>query len=433
MGAVTSEQLAKQLQESQALLEISQMLAGTVDLQITLQQIADAANDLIKSASRTILHLLDDTGNYLHAVAVSGPDRPNLKTRLNFKLGEGIAGIVLESCQTINVADVTQDPRYVPVKSVGKNEPPIRSLLVAPVITGEKRLGTLSVHSPLPNVFTQDDDRLLTTLGVQAAVAIGKARLYADLQAALQHEKDARAQLVQAEKLAALGRIVASVAHELNNPLQAIQNALYLIRLEENLSQQAREDLQTVLIETNRMAELIARLRETYRPAISEEFQQASINSLVLDVQKLLATHLRHNQISFVFTPNENLPQVPLIKDQIKQVILNICLNAVEAMPNGGTIQVRSEHDAENNGVLLTIADNGPNIQPEILPYIFDPFVTTKEGGTGLGLAITYDIVHRHLGKIEVESNAGSGTIFKVWLPLTHIFDADRQMALQWG
>jgi signal transduction histidine kinase len=433
LGAVTSEQLAKQLQESQALLEISQMLAGTVDLQITLQQIADAANDLIKSASRTILHLLDDTGNYLHAVAVSGPDRPNLKTRLNFKLGEGIAGIVLESCQTINVADVTQDPRYVPVKSVGKNEPPIRSLLVAPVITGEKRLGTLSVHSPLPNVFTQDDDRLLTTLGVQAAVAIGKARLYADLQAALQHEKDARAQLVQAEKLAALGRIVASVAHELNNPLQAIQNALYLIRLEENLSQQAREDLQTVLIETNRMAELIARLRETYRPAISEEFQQASINSLVLDVQKLLATHLRHNQISFVFTPNENLPQVPLIKDQIKQVILNICLNAVEAMPNGGTIQVRSEHDAENNGVLLTIADNGPNIQPEILPYIFDPFVTTKEGGTGLGLAITYDIVHRHLGKIEVESNAGSGTIFKVWLPLTHIFDADRQMALQWG
>lgn len=433
MGAVTSEQLAKQLQESQALLEISQMLAGTVDLQITLQQIADAANDLIKSASRTILHLLDDTGNYLHAVAVSGPDRPNLKTRLNFKLGEGIAGIVLESCQTINVADVTQDPRYVPVKSVGKNEPPIRSLLVAPVITGEKRLGTLSVHSPLPNVFTQDDDRLLTTLGVQAAVAIGKARLYVDLQAALQHEKDARAQLVQAEKLAALGRIVASVAHELNNPLQAIQNALYLIRLEENLSQQAREDLQTVLIETNRMAELIARLRETYRPAISEEFQPASINSLVLDVQKLLATHLRHNQISFVFTPNENLPQVPLIKDQIKQVILNICLNAVEAMPNGGTIQVRSEHDAENNGVLLTIADNGPNIQPEILPYIFDPFVTTKEGGTGLGLAITYDIVQRHLGKIEVESNAGSGTIFKVWLPLTHIFDADRQMALQWG
>jgi signal transduction histidine kinase len=433
LGAVSSEQLAKQLQESQALLEISQMLAGTVDLDITLQQIADAANTLIKSATRTILHLLDESGDYLQPVAVSGSDRPSLKTRLNFKLGEGIAGIVLESCKTINVADVLNDPRYIPVKTDDQKEPPIRSLLVAPVITGEKRLGTLSVHSPYPNVFTADDERLLTTLGVQAAVAIGKARLYADLQAALKHEKETRAQLVQAEKLAALGRIVASVAHELNNPLQAIQNALYLIDLEENLSPQAREDLQTVLNEANRMAELIARLRETYRPAVSEEFQPTSLNSLVFDVQKLLATHLRHNRIEFIFTPEETLPMVPAIRDQLKQVILNICLNAVEAMQEGGQIHVWSEYDPHSNGVLLSISDSGPSIQPDILPYIFDPFVTTKDGGTGLGLAITYDIVQRHQGRIEVESQPDRGTTFRVWLPLVHHFDADQQMALQWG
>lgn len=433
MGAVSSEQLAKQLQESQALLEISQLLAGTVDLEITLQQIADAANALIKSASRTILHLLDETGDYLQAVAISGSDPPSLKTRLNFKLGEGIAGIVLESCKTINVADVMHDHRYIPVKTDGNRQARIRSLLVAPVITGEKRLGTLSVHSPQPDVFTADDERLLTTLGVQAAVAIGKARLYADLQAALQHEKDTRAQLVQAEKLAALGRIVASVAHELNNPLQAIQNALYLIGLEENLTVQAHEDLQTVLNEANRMAELIARLRETYRPAVSEEFNLTSINSLILDVQKLLATHLRHNQIAFMFTPGEDIPPIPIIKDQIKQVILNICLNAVEAMPQGGQIQVKSEHQVAKGGVLLSISDSGPSIQPEILPYIFDPFVTTKDGGTGLGLAITYDIVQRHLGWIEVDSQPEAGTTFKVWLPLTHHFDEGEQIALQWG
>jgi len=433
LGAVSSEQLAKQLQESQALLEISQLLAGTVDLGITLQQIADAANSLIKSASRTILHLLDESGDYLQAVAISGSDRPSLKTRLNFKLGEGIAGIVLESCKTINVADVMDDWRYIPVKTDGRKDVPIRSLLVAPVITSEKRLGTLSVHSPQPNVFTADDERLLTTLGVQAAVAIGKARLYADLQAALQHEKDTRAQLVQAEKLAALGRIVASVAHELNNPLQAIQNALYLIGLEENLSGQAHEDLQTVLNEANRMADLIARLRETYRPAVSEEFNLTSINALVLDVQKLVATHLRHNQITFIFTPDEDIPLIPIIKDQIKQVILNICLNAVEAMPQGGHIKVRSEHQADKAGVLLSISDSGPSIQPEILPYIFDPFVTTKDGGTGLGLAITYDIVQRHLGWIEVDSLPQAGTTFKVWLPLTHHFDVGEQRALQWG
>jgi C4-dicarboxylate-specific signal transduction histidine kinase len=277
------------------------------------------------------------------------------------------------------VPDVLDDARYVPVKKLAGGETPIRSLLVAPVLTDDKRLGTLSVNSPFPNVFTEDDERLLTTLGVQAAVAIGKARLYADLQAALQHEKDTRAQLVQAEKLAALGRIVASVAHELNNPLQAIQNALYLINIEENLSPQARDDLQTVLTEANRMAELIARLRETYRPAVSEEFQLVSVNSLVLDVQKLLATHLRHNQIEFRFFPDDDIPLIPMIKDQIKQVILNICLNAVEAMQQGGQISVRSTYQWDEKFVTLSISDTGPSIKPEILPYIYDPFVTTKK------------------------------------------------------
>ena len=433
MGAISSDQLTKQLHESQTLLEISQMLAGTVDLEIVLQQIADAATALIKSASRTILHLVDDSGDFLHAVAVSGPDRPKTWTRLNFKLGEGIAGIVLDCCQTINVPDVLQDGRYVPVKTVVQAESPIRSLLVAPVFTDDKRLGTLSVNSPFPNVFNADDERLLTTLGAQAAVAIGKAKLYTELQAALQHEKDTRAQLVQSEKLAALGRIVASVAHELNNPLQAIQNALYLIEIEEDLSLQAREDLKTVINEANRMAELIARLRETYRPAISEEFQLVSLNTLVLDVQKLLATHLRHNQILFEFNPEDEIPLVPVIKDQIKQVILNICLNAVEAMQQGGQLIVRSEYRLGDRFITLSIADTGPSIKPEILPYIYDPFVTTKEGGTGLGLAITYDIVQRHQGMIEVQSAPAMGTTFKVMLPLVHHFDEGHQAALTWA
>lgn len=124
---------------------------------------------------------------------------------------------------------------------------------------------------------------------------------------------------------------------------------------------------------------------------------------------------------------------VPAIRDQLKQVILNICLNAIEAMNQGGQIHVSSEYDPHGNGVLLSISDSGPSIQPDILPYIFDPFVTTKDGGTGLGLAITYDIVQRHQGRIEVESQPDRGTTFRVWLPLVHHFDADQQIALQWG
>jgi signal transduction histidine kinase len=410
-----SGQLEKQLRESQMLFEISQMLAGTIDLSATLQQIADAANTLIKSASRTILHLLDDEGKYLQSVAVSGSDLPKTDYRLNFKWGEGIAGLALASGQAINVADVLNDERYISVSE--QQEETLRSLMVAPVKTGEKSLGTLSVQSLTPGVFTVDDERLLTTLGAQAAVAIDKAKLYAELEASLQHEKAARAQLVQSEKLAALGRIVASVAHELNNPLQAIQNALYLIKLEESLSPQAREDLQTVLNEADRMTDLIDRLRETYRPTVSEEFQLESLNALIIEVQKLISTHLRHSQIEFEFYPDENLPKIPMIRDQIKQVILNISLNAVEAMPEGGRMTVRTKTHSKNGGISFSISDTGPSISPKILPYIFDPFVTTKEGGTGLGLAITYDIVRRHDGIIEVKSEPHKGTTFNVWLP----------------
>jgi signal transduction histidine kinase len=412
---LTSEQLTEQLRESQALLEISQMLAGTIDLPTILGQIAEAATSLIKTADRTTLHLLDEFGSRLEPVAVAGHVTIDPSNSVNFKPGEGIAGLVLSSGKSITVPDIEFDPRYIPS---GGQEIQVRSLLVAPVRTGQKNLGTLSVQSPQPGVFTADDERLLTILGVQAAVAIEKAKLYSDLQASLQHEKAFRAQLVQSEKLAALGRIVASVAHELNNPIQAIQNALYLVQMEENLTAQAQEDVKTVLAETDRMASLIARLREIYRPVVIEDFQPESINLLVLEVQTLINTHLRHNRVYFEFLPDHNIPKIPVIRDQVKQVILNICLNAVEAMPDGGNLRIMTNLESAASEVSLKISDNGACISPHILPYIFDPFVTTKEGGTGLGLAISYDIVQRHNGRIEVESEAGKGTSFHVWLPI---------------
>jgi signal transduction histidine kinase len=416
------DDLAKELEKSRALFEISQALAGTVDLNATLQMIAEAASSLIKTSDRTILHLLDENQRYLQPVAIAGEGPVTPSSPMLFRTGMGIAGQVLATGGPINVPDVYRDNRYLRVGDERKHTgmlTPLRSLLVVPVRTGDKLLGTLSVQSPQVGAFSDDDVRLLTTLGAQAAVAIEKARLVADLQSALEHEKATRRQLVQAEKLAALGRIVASVAHEMNNPLQAIQNALYLIQMEENLSKQAMEDLQTVLNETERMAGMIARLRETYRPATSDEFVFHSVNTIVDEVHRLLATHLRHNRVAFQFYPGDDVPNIPMLRDQIKQVILNISLNAVEAMPGGGQITVTTCRKDERQSVLLSIADNGPSIDPKVLPNIFDPFVTTKarEGGTGLGLAITYDIVQRHLGTIEVDSKPGKGTTFHVWLP----------------
>ncbi len=190
---------------------------------------------------------------------------------------------------------------------------------------------------------------------------------------------------------------------------------------EPKLDPQAREDLQVALIEADRMADLISRLRDTYRPAQAEQFRPEALNAIVEEVQKLIGTHLRHGGVTCNFDPDPHLPLVPGIHDQLKQVILNLSLNAVEAMPSGGQLTIRTRAIEEVGHVLVKFTDTGTGIASTDLPNIFDPFFTTKESGTGLGLAITYDIVQRHGGRIDVESQVGRGTTFMVWLPVDKV------------
>jgi signal transduction histidine kinase len=165
------------------------------------------------------------------------------------------------------------------------------------------------------------------------------------------------------------------------------------------------------------MSALLNRLRSTYRSAQIEDFQPTQINSIIEDVYALIGTHLRHNEISFEFHPDPDLPEIPGLTDQIRQVMLNLLMNAVEAMTTGGRLSVSTQCLKESSEVLIKISDNGKGIDSTILPNIFDAFVTDKESGTGLGLTITYDIVTKHHGRIQAENNPHSGATFSVWLP----------------
>ena len=127
---------------------------------------------------------------------------------------------------------------------------------------------------------------------------------------------------------------------------------------------------------------------------------------------------MRHRNISFHFQPEPGLPKVPAIPDQIRQVVLNLFMNAIDASQAGGQFKVSSQSLPESDQVLLTFSDTGSGIHKEILPHIFEPFVTDKDTGTGLGLTITYDIIHQHTGEIKAENNPDRGATFKVWLPI---------------
>ena len=401
------------LREVNLLYRISQKLAESLDAKVILQQVVDLLQEEFNFYYVQVL-LLEKGDEKLVLRHGSDPFGVILKN-MNFSTPKetGVVGHVAKTNQPFVSNNVLEVSFYTlnPVLALTSAE------LAVPLRSGDNLLGVLDIHQKAPHQFKDHDLRLIQTIAEQATLAVEKAFLYDDLQTTLTKEQVARAQLVQSEKLAALGRIVASVAHELNNPIQAIQNALYLINLDAKLNPQAREDLQVAINESNRMAGLISRLRETYRPTTSEEFQPYSINELINEVEKLISTHLRRNNISFSFFPDNSIPEIPLILDQIKQVILNISLNAVESMPKGGSLTIRSFFERENKHIRLEISDTGSGIDPEVLPYIFDPFITTKDRGTGLGLAITYDIVSRHGGKIEPQSQIGMGTIFKLWLP----------------
>jgi PAS domain S-box-containing protein len=413
-NVMLNETTQSRLREVNLLYQINRTITESSDLDIMLKQLVDLLQQHFNFYHVQIF-LLDANAKWLLYREGSGTIGTSLKRKTQkIRIGQGVPGHVALTAHPF-VSNNVQD---TPFNINNPLLPDVHAELAVPLRSGEKLLGVLDIlHCP-PSIFSDHDLQLMTTVADQLTVAIEKELLYTDLQTTLLQEQAARAQMVQSEKLAALGRIVASVAHELNNPLQAIQNALYLIDIEEAIPQQVHEDIQVALTEANRMAGLITRLREIYRPTASEEFQLSSLNILVDDVQKLLSTHLRRSNIAFEFKPQENLPGVKIIQDQMKQVFLNICLNAVESMPKGGNLRVSSRMSPDFRNVILDFEDTGPGIPSEVLPYIFDPFVTTKEGGTGLGLAITYDIIRRHGGQIDVETKQGGGTTFRVLLPV---------------
>lgn len=405
-------QLQRRLQESQALVAINQALNQTLNLERIVQMIAASAQTIIPNVERAVIHALDERDNMLWPVAVTGLGEQS-QPRLTMRPGEEIAELVMAEGRVINAGDTQVDPRF---QSLGASSL-MRSLLVAPVQSGPHRLGAISVMSRTPYAFSPDDEQLLKVLGTQAAIAIENARLYADLKKALHQEKATRARLVQSEKLAAMGRLMASVAHELNNPLQTIQNALYLLQQASPPARASAANMQIVMEETERMAELINRLRETYRPATREEFQPQSLSHIIEELHKLIAAHLQRREIAFEFTPRHCFPPVLGLRSQLKQAVLNLSLNAIDAMSPGGRLSLIINYRPEQDEIQLTIADTGAGIDPDVLPSIFDPFYTTKENGTGLGLAITYDIIQQHGGRIEAESTPGQGTTFRIWLP----------------
>ena len=227
-------------------------------------------------------------------------------------------------------------------------------------------------------------------------------------------------QLIQAEKLAAMGQMLAGVAHELNNPLTAILGVTELLREREGTDDSSKRQLDLTHRQARRAARIVQNLLEFSRPA-SPQKRPLDVNSLLERTLQLQEHSLRRNNIAVDFRPQPDLPGVIGDANQLIQVFLNLVTNAEQAIQeirDTGRIQIRPSHN--DNRVMVTVQDDGIGIRPEALPRIFDPFYTTKRpgGGTGLGLSICMSIIREHGGNIEAETLPGGGSAFTIYLPV---------------
>jgi PAS domain S-box-containing protein len=230
-------------------------------------------------------------------------------------------------------------------------------------------------------------------------------------------KKRTQAALLQAEKLAIAGKLAASLTHEISNPLQSVIGCLGLA--EEALAEGEGVDryLQVALQELRRVARIVARLRNLHRPSQPEERVPTDVNALLERALSLSRRKCQDHGVEVDWRAATDLPPLPLATDQMQQVFLNLLLNAVEAMPQGGRLRMSTNRTHQPAGVHISFEDDGAGIANDVLPHIFDPFYSTKPEGLGLGLFTSLDIVEQHGGHINVESEVGKGTRFKVWLP----------------
>jgi signal transduction histidine kinase len=394
-----------------ALSRATHSMIATLDPDKVLKLAMAEARTML-DAQITAIFLLNPGSNELHLAAIGGASDIAIGTRL--RAGDGIGGWVAQNIQPASVSDAPNDPRYdAQVDGLAGSD--TRSLLAVPLAYRKTVIGVIeAANKASGGEFDEHDRQLLNTLAGSTAIAIENARLYQAERELRMLVEQSQLQLVQTEKLAATGRLAASLAHEINNPLQAIHNSLQLMLSFQLEADEQQEYLQIAGEEIERLMNLVASVLDFARPP-QREMRATNLNDVVNRVLALASKYLQHRRVIVKRELAEDLRAIVVAPDELAQVFINLVLNAVDAMPEGGTLRVASWH-ADDGRLAVTFSDSGHGIPPENLPHVFEPFFSTREDGTGLGLTVSHSVVERHGGEITVESKVGEGTTFTVWM-----------------
>lgn len=257
--------------------------------------------------------------------------------------------------------------------------------------------------------FQREEEHLIETIAQELNIVLDKKK-------AEEESRKLGMQLLHADRLATLGQLSAGIAHEINEPLAGILGLAQLMEKNESLDKEAKNDLENIVSASLHAREVVKKLMLFARQMPSSQ-ARINLNDAVKNAIFFLESRCRKNMIKVSLELTENIPDIIADYSQIHQVLINLVVNALQAMPNGGEIILKTEYDEEN--VFLECSDTGLGMSKEVMSQIFNPFFTTKKvnEGTGLGLSVVHGIIYSHRGSIKVESKPNDGTKFQITFP----------------
>jgi len=398
-----------ELQERlEVLTQVSRALSETLDLNELLEKATDLLMQVVPAERAFVV--LSERGEFVprvvrHREPVPRSDGP-------VTLSRNIVERAARERRVILTSDATTDERFADLASVRDFQ--IRSAIGAPLIRRGDVLGVLFLDTTSgTHIFTENDVALVRTIAAQAAAAIENARLYTQLRQAYEELERTQDQLVRSEKLSTIGALAASLAHDMSNIISPLSPLIAMIASGQEVPEEAKEILKR---EVRRLATLVQRLY-SFAGVGGQELRPVQVNEVLEEGTALLATEAMHRKVRLETRLAENLPLTMADPDQLYRAVLNLVMNALDAVEGQPDALITLSTSQDEDEVVIGIADNGPGIPEELQGSLFQPFFTTKPGGTGLGLYSTRRIIEEEMGgTVQLDSRPGQGT--QVWLRL---------------
>jgi signal transduction histidine kinase len=399
------EQIRQKARLFETLVNVSKTINSTLNVDDVLNVITREACHLIHGKLCSVL-MLDETREWLELRSSYGAGEAYInKPRLAVE--DSLLGTVVRRKKALQVENVQLSTRYQHIE-VARQEGLI-SLLSVPLVFAGKCTGTLSVYTAELHSFSNEEIRILTALAEFSGIAIEKARLYERIV-------DIEEQLRQNEKLSALGLLAAEVAHEIRNPLTVIKMLFHSLDLQFAPNDPRARDVEVMserIEHLNKSVEQILNFARTAEPSL----EPVSLNGIIEDLALLVRHKLKNQGIKFLLELEPDLPAAMADPAQLGQALLNLVLNAVDAMPQGGTFTIRTGVPGEQQ-LFIELQDTGTGMTPEQQAGAFRSLLqTTKKHGTGIGLAIVSKIIEAHHGTIALHSAPNQGATFRIIVP----------------